>query len=258
MVRVPAGTFEMGTSLETIDVRYGHLSPRLRDVLRSETPRRRVTVEAFYLDAHEVTNRQFAEFVAASPSWSKDRIEPRFHNGDYLKDWIGDRYPNGKEDHPVVYVSWYAAMAYAAWAGKRLPTEAEWEYAARGGLPDAEYPWGNAPATPARANFSDSGHGAAVAGGGYPPNGLGLFDMAGNVWEYCLDAWRDRYDAAWPAGESGGTALTANWRDVSARRVIRGGSWGGVAMNLRVAYRDSHPPGGAGAHVGFRCASSDP
>ncbi len=243
MVRIPGGTFQMGLDAAEIARRYPQLSPRLRDLLRSETPRHPVTVASFHLDRHEVTNREFQTFLDASPTWRPSRIDAKLHNGDYLKHWEGGRYPAALAEHPVVYVSWYAARAFAAWAGKRLPTEAEWEFAARGGLPDAEYPWGNETPTPARANFADSKIGAATAVASYAPNGYGLYDLAGNVWEYCADPWCDSYAAA-PVRDD----------DTVLRRVIRGGSWGGSPLNLRVTFRDSHPAIGAGPHVGFRCA----
>ena len=136
MVLIPGGSFEMGS--EDAEA-WAHAQPV-----------HTVHLDAFYMDTHEVTNAEFKIFVDANPQWQKDNIEDRFHNGDYLALWSGTDYPAGEGEHPVVFVSWYAAMAYAEWAGKRLPTEAEWEYAARGGLAGKEYPWGDT-ITPADA-----------------------------------------------------------------------------------------------------------
>ena len=127
MVLIPAGTFQMGSE----------------DGWDNERPVHTVHVDAFYIDKYEVTNAEYKKFVDANPQWQKGRIQRRFHNGHYLHYWNGNDYPLGKDDHPVVTVSWYAAMAYAQWAGKRLPTEAEWEKAARGGLVGKTYPWGD-------------------------------------------------------------------------------------------------------------------
>ena len=98
----------------------------------TKSPVHTVYVDAFYMDKYEVTNLEFKKFVLANPSWDKDRIDKRFHDGDYLDHWYGNGYLSRKVNHPVVYVSWYAAIAYAAWAEKRLLTEAEWEYAGAG------------------------------------------------------------------------------------------------------------------------------
>ena len=254
MVLVPGGTYQMGTDSTEIPGKYGHFGPGIREMLKCETPRHKEAVAAFFMDRCEVTNRQFYEFVRARAQWRKERIPSEYHNGDYLKNWAGGRFPPGTADHPVVYVSWFAAIAYAAWTGRRLPLESEWEYAARGGLPAAEYPWGDEPPSPERVNFAGSNQGGVVAVGRYRPNGFGLFDMAGNAWEYCLDSWRCPYDrSAESSGEALAQELIANWQSVRTRRVIRGGSWGGAPVNLRVAFRDSHPPEGAGPHVGFRC-----
>jgi formylglycine-generating enzyme required for sulfatase activity len=212
-----------------------------------------------YLDCTPVTNAQFKTFVDAQPEWRRDRIPAAYHNGDYLKHWHQDEYPPEKAHHPVVFVCWYAAMAFAQGSEKRLPTEAEWEYAARGGSAAMEYPWGNAPADPARANYAASNIGDTTPVGSYPPTGNGLFDMAGNVWEFCADEWQTDYYAHSPIDNPvAGGAMFANqaFLRITTRRVIRGGSWGGAPVNLRVAYRDSHPPTGAGPHVGFRCARS--
>ena len=117
-VLIPAGEFQMGSNASNTE--------------SDEKPMHTVYVDSYYIDKYEVTNAKFKQFVDANPQWQKDRIPRKFHNGQYLDLWQGNSYPPDKEDHPVVYVSWYAAMAYAKWEGKRLPTEAEWEKAATG------------------------------------------------------------------------------------------------------------------------------
>jgi formylglycine-generating enzyme required for sulfatase activity len=206
----------MGTSAEELR-RFRALFPNVGTrALEGDLPERVVTVPPFAIDKFEVTNEAFARFVAANPQWSRQQ-------------------PIGEARHPVVNVTWQAAGAYCRWRGGRLPTEAEWEYAARGGREGRLFPWGDDPPDPSRANYAASGIGAAMRGGSYPPNGYGLFDMSGNVWEWVADAWTTSDNS-------------------STRRVIRGGSWGGVPVNLRVAHRDSHPAGDARDFVGFRCA----
>jgi formylglycine-generating enzyme required for sulfatase activity len=256
MALIPAGAFLMGTPVSEapeLQRAYGINHPEL---LTPETPAHRVAVDAFFMDRHPVTNAQFKAFVDAVPEWRKDRILSRCHNGFYLKDWLADSFPPGKANHPVVYICWHAAMAYALWQGKRLPTEAEWEYAARGGLTAAEFPWGNHPIDPGRANYAASHIGGTSPVGSYAPNGFGIYDLAGNVWEFCVNEWRADFYAQSPtsnpvAGDL--CQLNLDYRNVATRRVIRGGSWEGAPLDLRVAYRDSHPPEGAGGHVGFRC-----
>ena len=120
MVLIPAGDFRMGSNTTA--------------AYSDEKPVHTVYINAFYIDKYEVTNEEYKRFIDANPWWRKDRILGKYHDGDYLKHWIGNRYPYGKGNYPVTWVSWYAAMAYAQWKGKRLPTEAEWEKAARGGL----------------------------------------------------------------------------------------------------------------------------
>lgn len=261
MVYVPDGTFEMGTPAAELKRLQQAYEISFAGLFEPEVPRHTVQLDPFCIDAYEVTNARFKAFLDAQPQWRPDRIPARYHNDDYLRHWQGNDYPASQADHPVVFVSWYAAVAYAQWAGKRLPTEAEWEYAARGGLVRAEFPWGNDAADPGRANYGESGIGGATAVGSYPPNGYGLYDMAGNVWEYCLDEWHVDFYASSPRANpvaGGSMFLDGAFHEVTTRRTIRGGSWGGVPVNLRVAYRDSHPPEGAGPHVGFRCARSIP
>ena len=243
MVSIPAGEFEMGSN-----------DPEAEN---NEQPVHTVSIDAFFMDEHEVTNLEYKKFVLANPRWGKDRIEKRFHNGNYLKHWNANNYPSGKSNHPVVYVSWYAAMAYAGWVEKRLPTEAEWEYAARGGLAGKKYPNGDV-IDAGKANF-DRNVGDTTAVGKYPANGYGLFDMAGNVWEWCLD----EYDANFYFGSPGKNPLSGansvdwvitNFTNVKTNRVLRGGSWGNNPKNQRVANRLRINPTDTGFLSGFRCA----
>jgi formylglycine-generating enzyme required for sulfatase activity len=254
MVLIPGATFVMGTDAASVAALQQRFNVRRRELFEAEIPAHPVTVAPFYMDKYEVTNEQFRTFLQANPEWGPDHIPRQFHNGEYLKGWQGTIYPPGQAKHPVVRVSWYAAVAYAHWAGKRLPTEAEWEHAARGGLTGKQFPWGDEDASPDRAKYGAGEAGGPAAVGSYPANGYGLYDLAGNVWEYCLDEWGP-YPAGPQVNAVGGGSLYEDdsFRAVTTRRVIRGGSWQGSPVNLRVAYRDSHPPDGAGPHVGFRC-----
>ena len=245
MVLIPAGEFQMGSN-------HG------RD---NEKPVHTVYVDAFYMDKYEVTNAQYKRFVDANPQWQKDRISYRYHNGYYLSHWNGNTYPSGKGDHPVEYVSWYAAMAYARWAGKRLPTEAEWEKAARGHLVDKKYPWGNA-IDSTKANY-DKNVGSTTPVGRYPANGYGLYDMAGNVYEWCLDTYNNdfyrRSPRQNPISGGGVTDVLNNFRYIKYyRRVLRGGAWFINASHVRVASRYSTSPTNTYFSYGFRCARSVP
>lgn len=259
MVLIPGATFEMGTDEANIPKLQEVFKIKRAEIFAGETPRHPVKIASFYLDKYEVTNADFKKFLDKNPAWQKDKIPPEFHNGKYLQDWDGGKFPKGKENYPVVLVSWYAAVAFCQSQGKRLPTEAEWEFAARGGLSAKAFPWGDEPADKTRANFGESGFGAATAVGSYPASGYGLFDMAGNVWEFLADEWQKypanaRIQVNPVAG--GDFFLKDSYRQIKTRRVIRGGSYGGVPVNLRVAFRDSHLPENAGDHVGFRCAQN--
>ena len=246
MVLIPAGQFQMGS----ID----------DEASNNEQPVHTVHIDAFYMDEHEVTNLEYKEFLLENPRWQKSRIDKRFHSGSYLKHWSGNNYPSGKANHPVTYVSWYAAMAYAEWAGKRLPTEAEWEYAARGGLAGMKYPSGNTIST-REANYNNH-VGDTTAVGRYAANGYDLYDMAGNVWEWCLDEYdADFYFVSRNSRNPISGARTIQWIldnftsiPTNSSRVLRGGSWYDSAQYLRVANRARSAPTGTNFNLGFRCA----
>ncbi len=220
-VLIPAGSFLMGST-----------------DYDDEKPVHEVYVDAFYMDKYEVTVALYQRFLQAT-----NRISP--------ENWHQQlQYPN----HPVVNVSWDDAVAYAKWAGKRLPTEAEWEYAARGGYtgmagqPKYNFPWGDHESHD-QANYSgtegkDQWDGTAPVGR-FPPNGYGLYDMAGNVWEWCSSLYKDYpYER-----DDGRENLTA-----SGVRVLRGGSWLNYPDFLRCALRIRLNPTVRYILVGFRCA----
>ena len=207
-----------------------------------ERPQHRVYLDAFYMDQYEVTNAQYKAFCDTTVrSYPPD---PGF-GGDYTSDYF-----RNKPDYPVVNVSWEDAAAYAQWAGKRLPTEAEWEKAARGGLEGKRYPWGDA-ISHDDANYSGTGgqdqwtYTSSV--GSFPPNGYGLYDMEGNVWEWCTDWYDENYysqSQIWnPTGSTTGSY-----------RVLRGGSWNNDPNYVRVAYRGGIAPTFWYYGIGFRCA----
>ena len=241
---IPAGEFQMGGSDSDAEV--------------DEHPVHTVDVEAFYIDKYEVTNAQYKKFVDANPQWQKDNIPRNLHNGKYLRFWRGNTYHLSKENHPVVYVSWYAAMAYAKWAGKRLPTEAEWEKAARGGVVGRKYPWGDL-IDSTKANYGRA-VGKTMPVGTYPANDYDLYDMVGNVMEWCLDAYEtDYYSRSSPRNPIAGGRLTDivdNFQNVTSLRVMRSGCWYNAPMHVRIADRYGTSPDDASSGRGFRCAGS--
>ena len=238
-VWIPPGEFSMGSE----DDSWPWL-PSWPDKEREEKPApvHPVYVDGFYLDRYPVTNAQYGEFVAATG-----------HRAPECGDWGGARWnmwedgrpPWGYGRHPVVGVSWDDAVAYCAWAGRRLPTEAEWEKAARGGLEGRQYPWGDE-IDPARASYARN-VGVTSPVGVYAPNGYGLYDMAGNVWEWCSDWYAEDYYAHSPPGNPTGPAS-------GEFRLLRGGSWIHTPGQMRCAYRDRHPPTDRGYVIGIRGA----
>ena len=258
MAYIPAGEYPMGCNDENADT--------------SDNPLHLVYVDSFYIDKYLVTNIQYKEFVDANPQWQKPSdwfdwhkklktsIAKRFHDGDYLKNWNGNNYPDGKEHHPVTWVSWHAAMAYAEWVGKRLPTEAEWEKVARGGLMWQKYPWGNTIDT-TNANYQ-SNIGDTTEVGQYPVNGYEVNDMVGNVWEWCLDVYDPNYYLNSPkrnpiCGVSDLKSIKKDMMDETNHRVLRGGSWIDPPQFLTSAYRYKIVPTRTLARIGFRCVKGE-
>ena len=254
IVNIPGGTFVMGTERESIADLKSRFSVDWDGVFENETPAHRVRLGDFRIDRHEVTNQAFHEFLLARPEWGKAHVHAGSHNGDYLAHWTDDRYPAGKAQHPVVFVTWAAAQSYCRWRGGRLPTEAEWEYVARSG-DEREFPWGDKLPQPDLANYYANGIDETVAVGSYPPNEWGVYDLAGNVWEFLLDRWTATYtvDAQVDPIE-GGEVTDESIAAVEGRRAVRGASYAGSVVNLRTRWRDSHVVSNAIGFVGFRCA----
>lgn len=230
MVFIPAGEFLRGRShaLPDDDLKWW---PTL---MKDDRPVRPIVVDAFYLDSHEVTNEQYAAFVNAT----RRRTPPH---------WPKGQMPAGKEKIPVANVSWDDAAAYARWAGKRLPSEAEWERACRGLVEGQKYIWGdrNPTSKDARFNVLD-GPGEVCQ---FKPNYFGLHDMAGNVWEWCADWYEKDYYERAPAKNPPGPGE-------GLYRVLRGGSWADVPKYLTCAYRSWARAAERSPNIGFRCAKS--
>ena len=290
MAWVPGGWFTMG-----------------EEIFPDARPRRRVKVDGFWLDTTEVTNEQFATFVGATgyvtvaerpidpasfPGVAKERLEPgsivftppegpvplddhlqwwRWVKGACWKHPEGPRSSiEGRGKHPVVHVAWEDAAAYAAWAGKRLPTEAEWERAARGGIDGKPFAWGADPPGEPRwqaniwqgrfpaENTRADGYVATAPAGSFPANAFGLFDMAGNVWEWCADWYRpDTFETDIVENPKGPDSSHDPQEPGIAKRVQKGGSF-----LCNDGYCRRYMPGGRGKgdiesgtnHIGFRCA----
>ena len=297
MIRVPGGTFLMGS-----DRHYPE-----------EAPSHRVTVDAFWIDETPVTNRQFADFVRATGhiTFAETMPDPKDYPGSLpemifagslvfappkhevdLRDWsqwwtllegANWRQPRGPgsnikglDHHPVVHVNFGDASAYAAWAGKDLPTEAEWEFAARGGLDGAEFAWGEEfmPGGRAMANtwhgkfphHRRPGYRRTSPVKAFPVNGYGLCDMIGNVWEWTTDWWSAKHtpDAAKgccvpenPRGGAEGASYDPALPDIKIpRKVIKGGSHlcaPSYCRRYRPAARHAEPVDTSTSHLGFRC-----
>jgi sulfatase modifying factor 1 len=217
MVLIPGGEFLMGSNTDG-----------------DHAPVHSVTLQDFYLDREEVTNAEYYEFCQATGH----RL-PEFWGIDARRS--GPQFP----DHPVVGVSWQDAADYAAWRGKRLPTEAEWEYAARGGRAELDYPLAGT-LSPSDANYGGS-IGNPLEVGSFAPNGFGLYDMSGNVFEWVADRYSAQYYSESPLADPLGP-------ESGRFRVIRGGGWHSGPYCNRNYYRNALPPQWVDFAVGFRCA----
>lgn len=218
MALIPAGEYIMGKNTS---------SPT------DWQPEHKVRMNSFYMDRTEVTNRQYYEFCQAT----KNPL-PQFWN---MKEFrSGMDFP----DHPVVGVSFIDAEKYAAWSGKRLPTEAEWEYAARGGLTGKNFPLGDT-ADSTTINFGRKYNGPLKAGS-FPANGYGLYDITGNAWEWTTDFYDPGYYAVSPTENPKGPQR-------GRFKVIRGGSWHSGGMCVQTYYRNGLPVSWVDFAVGFRC-----
>lgn len=303
MIRIPAGAFLMGSD----------------DHYPEEAPVRRVAVGGFWIDRYAVTNAAFRRFVkatgyvtvaerapdpAAYPGAHPASLVPgsvvfrqpprRVDLGDYRNWWAYTpganwRHPQGPgstlhglERHPVVHIAYEDALDYAEWAGKDLPSEAEWEYAARGGLDGAIYAWGDDFAPKARLmantwqgefpsqNLCQDGYAGTAPVGSFPPNGYGLFDMIGNVWEWTDDWWEPHRRAAtaapccYASGSPSGAGDEGTPRATPTgipEKVIKGGSYlcaPNYCRRYRPAARSPQAIDTGACHVGFRCIVRDP
>jgi formylglycine-generating enzyme len=277
-VRVPAGSFAMGDA-------FGEGYPQ-----DGETPVHPVTLRSFFLDATAVTNAGYATFVKATGYRTEAEqfgSSAVFHlavpaGSPHVLGvaagtpwWLNVRgacwrHPEGpdsaiseRQNHPVVHIAWSDAQAYCAWAGKRLPTEAEWEYAARGGSESRRFSWGDELTSQGRWNCNiwqgrfpdvntlDDGFLTTAPVKSFRPNGFGLWNTAGNVWEWCADWFGSDYYAESPRESPGGP-------DQGVERVMRGGSYlchASYCNRYRVSARSSNRPDSSTANLGFRCAN---
>lgn len=300
MVFIKGGTFEMGADNDQAD--------------KDEYPKHKVTLTGFWIDVTEVTNAQFAEFINATnyittaeksidwdelkkqlppntPKPTDENLQPASlvfnipnNESDYwwkMEKGANWKHPSGvnsdiigKENYPVVQVSWDDAMAYSKWAKKRLPTEAEWEFAARGNLKNNIYSWGNEPVSYGKpraniwqgvfpkTNLLTDNFMKSSPVKSFPANNFGLYDMSGNVWEWCSDWYDFKYYSTVSNGilNPKGAYKSDDPDDIYAQKhIIRGGSFlcnEGYCSGYRNSRRMKETPDTSMEHIGFRCVSN--
>ena len=236
MALIPAGSFEMGSNAFDIRSNVGD---------GDEKPMHTVELDAFYMDMYEVTVGQFKQFVEESGYvYTSKNINFAANIWKNVAKW------SPTDEHPMVYVYWRDAVAYCDWAGKRLPTEAEWEYAARGGLLGKRYSWGDDESVAGLYAHKDSS-GITKSVGSLKPNGYGLYDMMGNVYEWCSDWYDKDYYSISPLRNPQGPSSPSPFH-APPRRVVRGGT---PVVDPRVTIRGSKSLEFAHKFNGFRCVS---
>jgi formylglycine-generating enzyme required for sulfatase activity len=227
MSLIPRGSFQMGRSKVTPDDKT-NMRPH---ILLDDRPVHEVAVDAFWLDTHETTHAQYAEYVKAK------KIAPPYH-------WRRGEMPSELAKTAIYNVSWEEARGYCEFRGKRLPTEAEWERAARGGVESADYPWGDKFDAKLARHNTEAGPGEP---GRYPPNAFGLHDMAGNMSEWTADWFVREYYKDSPAKNPKGP-------ETGAYKVIRGGAWSDPPKRITVYFRNWVRPTQRQPNIGVRCA----
>ena len=241
LVFIPGGQFTMGLTSTQVDQLLTICADCTDNIFNASQPAHPVELDSYWIYQTEVTNDMYARCVAAGscspPAGSNSSTRENY--------WSNPAYAQ----HPVVLVDWFSARDYCSWAGGRLPTEAEWEYAARGD-DDRLFPWGNLPPSPSLANVGDP-NGDTTAVGSYPEGSspFGVLDMAGNVWEWVNDWYEADYYARSPVPNPTGPNSSS-----LGRRVGRGGAWFWDGAYASTAYHDWWEPQNTGTETGFRCA----
>ncbi|HBB87263.1 MAG TPA: serine/threonine protein phosphatase [Blastocatellia bacterium] len=254
----PTSDVSAATQTGMVLIRAGEFLMGSEEGSEVEKPIHRVYLDTYSIDSTPVTNAQFANFARATGyRTTAERLERMVHLQEGAAQTTATSWRTfataEREDHPVIYVSWHDASAYAKWVGKRLPTEAEWEKAARGGLEGKRFPWGDSAPGEGLANWNGVQQSPVSAPpttevNKFAPNSYGLHDMAGNVWEWCADWYMDPYYVISEGSNPKGP-------DEGEYKVRRGASWNvREDFRLRCANRGAMLPDRSWPNMGFRCA----